>query len=98
MSGLTSRPGIFMLFSSLSLFLGTILRPALMPRRHAFRVQGAANDMVPNPRQILDASTSHQHHRVLLQVVPFAPDVGGDFLSVAHADARDFPQRRVRLL
>src|SRR6187549_1990947 len=61
-------------------------------------VERAAHDLVADARQVLDATTPDQDHRVLLQVVPLARDVGGDLHAVGQAHTRDLAQGRVRLL
>src|SRR4029077_9325012 len=48
-----------------------VLRPSLFTVLDTAGVQGAAYDVVPHARQVLDATAPHQHHRVLLQVVAF---------------------------
>src|SRR5919201_1996509 len=75
--------------------LGAVLRPTLLPVRHAGRVERAPYDVVPHTRQILDAAAPDQHHRVLLQVVPLARYVGGHLHTVGQPDTGDLPQRRV---
>src|SRR4029079_570721 len=62
------------------------------------RVEGAADDLVADARQVLDATTPDQDHGVLLQVVALARDVGGDLHPVGEADTGDLAQGRVRLL
>ena len=62
------------------------------------RVEGAADDLVADARQILDSTTPDQDNRVLLQVVALARDVGGDLHPVGETDTGDLAQRRVRLL
>src|SRR5579863_10017471 len=49
-----------------------VLRTALLAVGGAGGVERTTNDMVTNPREILDASAPHEHYRVLLQVVPDA--------------------------
>src|ERR1700759_725546 len=44
---------------------------------HALGVQRAADDLVTDPRQVLHTTTTHEHDRVLLQVVADPGDVGG---------------------
>src|SRR6185312_12408493 len=58
----------------------------------------AANDVIANARQVLHAAAADEAHRVLLQVMPLARDVAGDFHPVGEADARHLAKRRVRLL
>src|SRR5680860_158290 len=64
----------------------------------AGRVEGATDDLVADARQILDPAAADQHHRVLLQVVALAGDVGGDLHPVGEANTGDLAQGRVRLL
>src|SRR5487761_732932 len=53
---------------------------------------------VADARQVTDTAAANEHDRVLLQVVPHARDVGGDFDLARQPDAGDLAQRRVRLL
>src|SRR5206468_3332319 len=62
------------------------------------RVQRPAHDLVTDAREVLHAAAAHEHHRVLLEVVPFAGDVGRDLHPVREPDARHLAERRVRLL
>jgi len=61
-------------------------------------VGGAADDLVPDAGQILHTTSAHEHHRVLLQVVADARDVGGDFDAGTQADTRNLAQSGVRFL
>src|SRR2546425_6682018 len=49
--------------------LGAVLRAALLPAGDASGVEGPADDVVPNPGEVLDAAASDHHDRVLLEVV-----------------------------
>src|SRR6188508_3392358 len=79
-----------------------LLRPVaaagLLAVLDRLRVQRAANDLVPDAGEILHPATTHEHDRVLLQVVALTRDVGGDLDAVGEPDARDLAQRGVRLL
>src|ERR687896_947218 len=77
--------------------LGAVLRAALLAVGDAGRVERGADDLVPDARQVLDAAAADEHDGVLLEVVPLARDVRRDLVEVRQPDARDFPQRRVRL-
>src|SRR6478609_7653250 len=59
-------------------FLDAVLRARLLAVAHAGGVERAADDLVADARQILDAAAADEHHRVLLQVVPLPGDVGRD--------------------
>ena len=62
------------------------------------RVQRAAHDVVAHARQILHAAAADEHDRVLLEVVAFARDVGGDLEPVGEPNAGHLAERRVGLL
>ena len=59
----------------------------------AFGVLGSAYDVVTHSRQVAYSSAPYQHHRVLLQIVPFARDVRRDFHVVGEPHARHFSKR-----
>src|SRR6266704_4525612 len=83
----------------LALFpLGAVLGACLLPVFGPCGVERAADDVVANARQVLDAAAADEHHRVLLEVVSDARDVGRDLDSRGQPDAGDLPQSRVRLL
>src|SRR4051794_7736136 len=84
--------------SRLSGCLRAVLAAALLAITHAGCVKGATDDVVLDRRKVLHAAAAHEHNRVLLQVVADARDVGGDFHLVGEANARDLPERGVRLL
>ncbi|MNW62482.1 hypothetical protein D3C74_406210 [compost metagenome] len=54
--------------------------------------------MITNTWQILDTTATDQNNGVLLQVVTFTADVGGDFEAVGQTYTAHFTQCRVRLL
>src|SRR5688572_30520493 len=56
--------------------LGAVLRTALLAARDTGGIERAADDVIANAREILDAAAADQDDRVLLQVVPLAGDVG----------------------
>src|SRR5438309_2648108 len=78
--------------------LGAVLGPALLAIPRAGRVQGAADDVVAHAREVLHPTSTDQDHRVLLQVVPDAGNVGGDLDLAGQPHARDLSQRGVGLL
>src|SRR4051812_31915446 len=78
--------------------LYAVLRARLLAVGHAGRVERAAHDLVAHAREVLHAAASHEHDRVLLEVVALAGDVGGDLHTVREPYSRDLPKRRVRLL
>src|SRR5438309_1415157 len=80
------------------LLLGAVAAAGLLAVADALGVQRAADDLVADAGQVLHAAAAHEHHRVLLQVVADARDVGGHLDATGEADASDLAQRRVRLL
>src|SRR5690606_20521946 len=78
--------------------LGAITRTALATGFHTARVELTANNAIANTRQILNATTLHQHRTVLLQIVSLARDVSCHFDIVTQAHTGNLTQRRVRLL
>src|SRR5260221_13600775 len=79
-------------------FLRAVLGPALFTVLDALGVEAAAHDVVAHPREALHPASTDQHHRVLLQIVPFPADVADDLEPVGEAHLCDLAQRRVRLL
>jgi hypothetical protein len=63
--------------------IGSVLAAAPPACRYAFAVQGAADDVVTDTRQVFYTAAPDQNHRVLLEVMPFTADVGSDFNSVS---------------
>src|SRR4029079_2657844 len=92
--GMLVRRGI-----SVSLLgLGAVLAATLLAVAHAGGVEGAADDVVLDRREVLHAAAADEDHGVLLEVVPDPRDVGRDLHAVGEAHARDLAERRVRLL
>src|SRR3989441_7963412 len=78
--------------------LGAVLRAALFPAGDARGVESPADDVVPNPGEVLDAAAPDHHDRVLLEVVADARDVGGHLEAVREPHPRNLPEGGVRLL
>ena len=78
--------------------LRAVLAATLLAVTHAGGVEGAADDVVLDRREVLHPAAADEHDRVLLQVVADARDVGRDLHRVGQAHARDLAQRGVRLL
>src|SRR5690348_11337810 len=69
--------------------LHAVLGPRLLAVADAGGVERSANHLVAEARQVLDASTAHEHDRVLLQVVALTGDVGADLHTVGQPHAGD---------
>ena len=54
--------------------------------------------MVPYTWQVFDSAAADQYNTMLLQVVPDAGDIGGDFDSIGQTDSGNFSQGGIRLL
>src|SRR3954465_4962260 len=80
------------------LLLHAVLRAGLLAVGDAGGVERAADDLVADARQVLDATAAHEHDGVLLEVVALARDVRRDLHAIREPHARDLAQRRVRLL
>src|SRR5919199_6745552 len=80
------------------LLLRAVPAASLLAVPDALGVQRTADDLVPDAGQVLHPAATHEHHRVLLQVVPHARDVGGHLDATGEPHASDLAQRRVRLL
>src|SRR3954454_1597611 len=80
------------------LLLHAVLRAGLLAVAHAGGVERAADDLVADAREILDAAAADEDDRVLLEVVALTGDVGRDLDPSGDAHAGNLAQRRVRLL
>src|ERR1700730_5343632 len=78
--------------------LGSVLRASLHPALDADGVERPAHDVIANAREILDAATTNQDQRMLLQIVADTRNVRRDLDAVGQPHAGHFSQRRVRLL
>src|SRR6056297_1208093 len=97
-AGKAARPSRVSVAQAALGFFRPVTAAGLFPVVDAQGVAGAANHLVANTGKVAYPTTTHQHDRVLLEVVAFARDVDGDFLAAAEPHAGDFPQRRVRFL
>src|SRR3712207_1331874 len=80
------------------LLLRAVPAASLLAVADTLGVERAADDLVAHAGQVLHAAAAHEHHRVLLQVVADARDVGGHLDATGEPDASDLAQHRVRLL
>src|SRR5687767_10388234 len=81
-----------------AVLLGAVAATGLLAVAHAGGVEGAADDLVADAGEVLHTTATHEHDRVLLEVVALTGDVGGDLHARGEADAGDLAERGVRLL
>src|SRR5882672_3403603 len=72
--------------------LGAVLGTRLLAILDALGVERPAHDVIAHTGQVFDPAAANQHHRVLLQVVAFAADVGNDLESVGKPHFGDLAQ------
>src|ERR1700753_138198 len=84
--------------ASALLLFGAVTAASLLAVLDTLGVQRAPDDLVPPARTVFYSATTHQDHRVLLQVVALAGDVRRHLDLAGQLDARHLPKRRVRLL
>src|SRR3712207_1462203 len=78
------------------LLLRAVPAASLLAVADTLGVQRTADDLVADARQVLDPAATHEHDRVLLQVVAHARDVRRDLDLAAELHTGDLAQRRVR--
>ena len=69
-----------------------------MPIRNTRRIERAADDVIPNTREILHPPATNQYDRVLLQIVSNTGDVCVHLATVGKPNTGNLAQRRVGLL
>ena len=62
--------------------LGTVFAPSPTAIGDTAGIQGTADNMIANTRQILYSSAAYQDYRVFLKLVPFPRYVSGDLHPV----------------
>src|SRR3954447_8016260 len=93
-----SRRGAGPLRGISGVLLGAVAAPGLLAVGDATGVERTAHDLVAHTREVLHTTTTHEHDRVLLQVVADAGDVGRDLDARGEAHTGDLAQRGVGLL
>src|SRR5262245_51449429 len=79
------------------LLLRAVAAAGLLTVADTLGVQRTTNDLVPDAGQVTDPPATHQHDRVLLQVVADTRDVGGDLKAAHEPDTGHLAQGRVGL-
>src|SRR3954471_12663429 len=80
------------------LLLRAVTAAGLLAVADTLGVQRTTDDLVADARKVLNATATHEHDRVLLQVVADARDVRRHLDLAAELHTSDLAQRRVRLL
>src|SRR5438067_1228505 len=78
--------------------LGAVFRTALLAALDSDGIEGAADDVVPNARKVLHPAAADHHHRVLLEIVAHARNIGRHLNAIGQAHACNLAQGGVRLL
>ena len=101
-SGLVSR---FSARERRLIYLYPLLRPfgpvfgaSLAARVDSGGVESAANDMISDAREVFHPTAANEHYGVLLEVMPFTPDVCRDLEAISQSNTSDLTERRIRLL
>nr|VFJ99843.1 MAG: hypothetical protein BECKLFY1418B_GA0070995_11603 [Candidatus Kentron sp. LFY]VFK01898.1 MAG: hypothetical protein BECKLFY1418A_GA0070994_11663 [Candidatus Kentron sp. LFY] len=69
----------------------------MTPRRHTGSIQATAHRMIPHTWKILYTTTTNENHGVLLQIVPFTPDIRGNLHSIRQPYTGHLAKRGIRL-
>src|SRR3982750_511724 len=80
------------------LLLRAVTAAGLLAVADTLGVQRTADDLVADAREVLHTTATHEHDRVLLQVVADPRDVRPHLDLAAELHTSDLAQRRVRLL
>src|ERR687897_1260378 len=78
--------------------LGAVAGAGLLAVADPGGVEGAADDLVADAREVLHPAAADEHDRVLLEVVALAGDVGRDLDATGQPHAGDLAERGVGLL
>jgi hypothetical protein len=90
----TRHIGVLLLLRALGAVLGTTLRTTF----DRAGVEGSAKDVIANTGKVANTTTTDEHDRVLLKIVPLTADVCGDLFAVRKTHTCDLPQSGVGLL
>src|ERR687893_2509647 len=93
-----SRRGAGPRLGTSAALLGAVAGPGLLAVADAGGVEGAPDDLVAHAGEVLHPAATYEDHRVLLEVVALAGDVGGDLHAARQPDPGHLAERRVRLL
>src|SRR3954452_19297123 len=93
-----SRRGAGPLRGISGVLLGAVAAAGLLAIGDTTGVERTAHDLVADTREVLHTTTTHEHDRVLLQVVADAGDVGRHLDARGETHTGDLAERGVRLL
>src|SRR5215831_20126172 len=91
--GTSLRRGMIVLSLGCLRLLRAVLRSPLLAVLHTLGIEAPAHDVVAHAGQVFDAAAADEHHRVLLQVVPLAPDVADHLEAVGEPHLRHLALR-----
>ena len=81
--------GLLLLLRSLH----AVLTTTLLAIRYAAGIERTADDVVANTGEILHTTTTHEHDRVLLEVVTLTGDIAIDLPAIRQTDTCHLPHR-----
>lgn len=81
--------GLLLLLRSLH----AVLTATLLAIRYAAGIESTADDVVAHTGEILHTTTTHEHDRVLLEVVTLTGDIAIDLPTIRQTDTRHLPHR-----
>src|SRR5437899_482937 len=93
-----SRRGAGPLRGISGVLLRAVTAASLLAVGDAAGVERTTHDLVAHAREVLHPTATHEHDRVLLEVVADAGDVGRDLDARGEAHTGDLAERGVRLL
>jgi hypothetical protein len=77
---------------------GAVLRAPPLAVFYTQGILGPADNMITDTGKILDTAAPNQNHRVFLEVMPDAGNIGGYFSPMRETHTGDRPEGRFRLL
>ena len=78
--------------------LSSVFGAAFLAVLNANRIQGSTDDVIANPWKVLNTATANEDNGVLLQIVPDARDIRGDFDAIGQPYTSHLSEGRVWLL
>ena len=91
-----SKNRLLAFFRNDGVLLGAVTAARLLAAFNAGGVQGAADDLITNAREVANTAAANEDDGVFLQFVAFAGDVNGNFFVVRETNTGDAAERGIR--